>query len=249
MRPESNGHQPYNDARYSHAYLRKLFDVLADNSYELVSTFSSLGLIELWRRNSVRALGLASGMVVGDLMGGAGESWKHILPSIYPHGHVFSIDFSQGMVNGAQRRFKRNGHSNISVVMGDATALPLEDGSLDAIFSGYGVKTLCTELHDPFVEEIKRVLKQGGRFAMVEVTIPSSRVLQSLQRFYMLQMMPLAFAPFAGNYDRFLMINKYLLDFGSGSNLAEAFNRVGFAEVQTLPMSGGLATVITGTKA
>src|SRR3989344_94507 len=242
---EGAGNPSVHDTNYSPVYLQGLFDDLS-GSYELVSTLSSLGLTELWRRNAAHVLRLKQGMVVGDFMGGTGESWKHLLPFIGPDGHIFSIDFSKGMINGAEQRKQRNRYSNVSLMTSDATTLPFEDNSLDAIFSGYGVKTLCSDLHNFFAKEMKRVLKPGGRFATVEITVPSQRALQRLQHLYMYKMMPLAFALFDGHYDRFLMINRYLADFGDGSNLTVVFDQVGLSEVESLPMSGGLATIITG---
>lgn len=232
---------------YEPAYLQELFDNLQEHSYDLVSTVTSLGFTRFWRNQGVNTLNLQPGMSVGDFMSGTGEAWRCLLKKIGPEGKIVSLDFSRRMIIRAKNHKDKHRYPSIQVIRGDSTKLPLPSSSLDAIYSGYGVKTFSADLQKEFVEETLRVLKPGGLFSLVEVSVPDSKLLRQLQHFYMYNIMPVALSTFPDNYDRFLEINNYLFDFNGGTSLQNEFRKAG-AEVKRTPMTGGLATIISGHK-
>lgn len=232
---------------YSPAFLQELFDDLQLNHYDQIASLTSFGLVDRWRKMGVEKLNLQAGMLVGDLMGGTGEAWDNILNRIGPEGRVLSVDFSHEMNNGARDRQEKRSDRSIGVIRADATRLPIEGNTLDAVYSGYGIKTLSPVMRRQFVEEMSRVLKPGGNFSFVEVAVPESMLLEALQRFYMYQFMPKALGLFDGYYEKFLMINEYLHDFNKGEKLVQDLKETDFT-VETNPLCGGLATIISGSK-
>lgn len=134
------------------------------------------------------------------------------------------------------------------MIRGDTTNLPLLSDSLDAVYSGYGIKTLSDEMRKKFAKETLRVLKPDGKFSLVEVCEPASKPMQLLQYFYMYQLMPLAFSTMPENYQRFLEINTYLFKFNGGTALENDFREMGAQNLERTPMMGGLTMVLCGHK-
>jgi demethylmenaquinone methyltransferase/2-methoxy-6-polyprenyl-1,4-benzoquinol methylase len=119
----------------------------------------SLGQDSRWRRAMVQRLDLPPGSLVLDLAAGTGQIGRELAR----HGHrVVSCDQSVEMLAGGA-------HPGV-VVVATAERLPLEDGVFDGVTFGY----LLRYVDDPAgcLAEITRVVRPGGRVAMVEFGRP-----------------------------------------------------------------------------
>ena len=85
-------------------------------------------------------------------------------------GKVIGLDISKGEVQHATKRAKLRGLApeNIEFVQGDMESIPLDDNSIDCVISN-GAFCLAPNKRKSF-EEIKRVLKPGGRFSVACTT-------------------------------------------------------------------------------
>ena len=79
---------------------------------------------------------------------------------------VTGLDFSERMLERARAK-----SSEVEWVQGDAQQLPFEDASFDAATVGFGVRNL--DDLERGLAELRRVLKPGGRVAILEITKPS----------------------------------------------------------------------------
>jgi demethylmenaquinone methyltransferase / 2-methoxy-6-polyprenyl-1,4-benzoquinol methylase len=158
------------------AMVKEMFDEIAPR-YDLLNRIISLGLDLNWRKRSVKALGLPAGSVVLDLACGTGD-FSRILARrrMVPIGS----DLSAGMLNEA--------HSGIRPVLGDALCLPFRDRSLDGVVCGFALRNF-TEISPVFCE-IARVLRPGGRVALLEVATPSNRLVLAGHRIWFGQAVP-----------------------------------------------------------
>ena len=64
----------------------------------------------------------------------------------------------------------------IAMVQGDATRIPLADASVDAVTIGFGIRNV--EHMDAACAEMHRVLKPGGRLAILEFAVPTMPVVR-----------------------------------------------------------------------
>jgi demethylmenaquinone methyltransferase / 2-methoxy-6-polyprenyl-1,4-benzoquinol methylase len=79
--------------------------------------------------------------------------------------HVTGLDFSEQMLARARRKT-----ADVEWVQGDLLALPFEDGSFDAATVGFGVRNV--DDLSLALRELRRVLRPGGRLAILEITQP-----------------------------------------------------------------------------
>ncbi len=199
------------------------------NSYERVSTLTSFGFNRRWRWQLVERLGLQQGMHVGDLMAGSGESWMYLLPRIGQDGTLVAVDFSSEMMRQARARKQMLQAHNIVTLNEDVLDGSIPSESLDAVVCMYGVKTLSPQHQRQFVAEVRRILKPGGVFGLVEVSVPEADWLRVPYLFYLGVIVPVFGKLLLGNPDNYRMLGVYTAKFGNCRALERLFAASGFA--------------------
>jgi arsenite methyltransferase len=109
------------------------------------------------------------GETVLDIGCGAGMDLLLAARRIGPSGRAIGIDMTEAMRDRARASAAAAGLTNVEVHRADATALPLEDRSVDVVISN-GVLNLVPEKEKAF-GEIRRVLRPGGRFQLADIVL------------------------------------------------------------------------------
>ena len=119
-----------------------------------------------WRRPAADALGLRRGDTVLDVACGTGLNFPLLGERVGPHGRVIGLDLTRAMLLRAQRKISRRLPGRVSLLEGDAAALPLADDSVDAVICSYGM--VIVPDYRRAVAEAVRVLRPGGRLVLLE---------------------------------------------------------------------------------
>ncbi|NLB47300.1 MAG: class I SAM-dependent methyltransferase [Microbacteriaceae bacterium] len=147
-----------------------MFDEVSPR-YDLINDVLTVGNDRLWRIATTNALAPRKGMRVLELAAGTGTSSA----AIAKHGASgVAADFSEGMLEEGRKRHA--GNELIEFVFADATALPFDDNSFDAATISYGLRNVS----DPrkALEEMRRVVKPGGRVVIAEFSTPPSQLVR-----------------------------------------------------------------------
>jgi demethylmenaquinone methyltransferase/2-methoxy-6-polyprenyl-1,4-benzoquinol methylase len=231
---------------YDEAFLKRLFDDM-QSSYDRVSDLTSLGFNRRWRQQLIEQMALQPGSHVTDWMAGGGETWRYLLPRIGAEGHITAVDFSSAMLQQARKRQQQLGAENITIHHENALSSSIPDASLDAVICVYGVKTLSPDQQRQFVQEVRRVLKDGGQVGVVEVSIPVFLPLREAYMVYLSHVVPLVGRLLLGNPASYRMLGRYLRTFGDCDSLVSDFRANDFA-VHDYSFFHGCATALVGTK-
>lgn len=231
---------------YDPSFLRQLFDGM-QSTYDQVCHGCSFGLGRRWRRQLVALMDLRPGMRVCDAMCGSGETWEHLLPRIGAGGAISAVDFCGQMVAAASQRRQALGASAIGVLEADMLGVPLPDNSFDALVCAYGVKTLHSADFARFAREARRLLRPGGVFGVVELSLPPRWWLRAPYQAYLSYGVPLIGRLFLGNPLGYRMLGRYLAAFNNCDALRQAFEAEGFA-VHPHAFFGGCAAALVGMK-
>ena len=148
-----SGHLAPND-------VRGLFDRIAP-VYDAMNRVMTAGLDRAWRRLTVEAV-VQPGDRVLDACCGTGDL---ALAAEREGGIVTGLDFSPGMLQRARRK-----SDTVTWIEGDLLALPFEDGTFDSATVGFGVRNV--DDLEAGLRELRRVLRPGGRLAILEITTP-----------------------------------------------------------------------------
>ena len=229
--------------QYDDDYVKALFDRMG-RTYDLTNVVSSFGFSELWRWQCVAQAPILSGQHVCDMMAGTGECWRYILRR--GAARVTSIDFSHYMADRQRKRREKSGLS-VTVLEENATATSLQAESVDHVVSAFGLKTLSHEALVAFVEEIRRILKPGGTFSLLEISYPQRWVLSWFYRMYLSKGIPFIGKFCLGDIDCYRMLGEYTREFGSCASVIELFREAGL-EVEMKEHFFGCATSLVGCK-
>jgi arsenite methyltransferase len=112
---------------------------------------------------------LPAGATVADIGSGAGMDLLLAAFHVGPDGRAIGVDMTEGMRDRARRGAAACGLAHVEVREGEATALPIDTGSVDVVISN-GVLNLVPDKRTA-IAEIRRVLKPGGRVQIADIVL------------------------------------------------------------------------------
>jgi demethylmenaquinone methyltransferase/2-methoxy-6-polyprenyl-1,4-benzoquinol methylase len=148
-----------------------MFDSIA-SVYDRMNTLMTAGLDGRWRRAAVRMTKLSRGAAALDVACGTGKLTAALAGAVGPAGRVVGVDLSSAMLHEARSAFGTL--ANVEFRIGDALALPVDDGSFDAATIAFGLRNLSS-FEDGF-REMARAVRSGGRVVCLELSVPRPRV-------------------------------------------------------------------------
>ena len=196
-----------------------------------------------WRRRAVAATGLRPGMAAIDVATGTGKVAADLLSRVEPGGRVLGVDLSPRMVDRARRTF--GSRPGLAFVVGDALALPADDGAFDAATIAFGMRNLAD--YRAGFAEMARVVRPGGQVVCLEISRPRSR-LARLMRWWFDRAVPLL-GRLAGQGEAYAYLVRSVVDYPPPERIAGIMREVGLVEVRWTGMSGGVVTIHVGTVA
>ncbi|MFM8411936.1 MAG: ubiquinone/menaquinone biosynthesis methyltransferase [Alphaproteobacteria bacterium] len=218
-------------------FVEQMFDEIAPR-YDLVNRLMTFGIDRTWRRRAVEALHVGPGSRVIDLGCGTGD----LVADVERTGaDAVGIDLSGEMIAVGRRRL-----AGRSFVRGDAQCLPFPDASFDGVVSGFALRNFTSI--PAAMQEAARVLRPGGRFALLEVNVPAWAPLRVLFNLYFTRVVPFIGRLFSRGfaYDYLAASVEYLPEFGRYRAILED---AGFVDVRRSILLGGVAQLVTAERA
>jgi len=212
--------------------VRRMFDRIAP-VYDAMNRLMTAGLDQRWRRETASAV-VRPGDRVLDVCCGTGDL---ALAATKAGGHVTGLDFSTSMLERARRK-----SSAVEWIDGDALALPFPDASFDAATVGFGVRNLANV--ERGLGELRRVLRPGGRVAILEITRPRG-ALAPFYRFWFDGVIPLAGKVLPGG-SAYSYLPASVRRFPAPEGLAKLLDEAGFEEIRWRLFAYGIVALHTG---
>jgi len=216
------------------ATVRAMFDTIAPR-YDLVNRVMTFGLDVRWRRSTVRALGLPPGSLLLDVACGTGDLSRIAAAAGL---RVAGVDVSLGMLRAAP--------PGPAALQADALALPVGGAAVDGITCGFALRNVADL--DAALREMARVLRPGGRLALLEVDEPDGALLRTGHKVWFEQAVP-RIGALLSDAEAYRYLPRSVAYLPSPARLRAMVRRAGFSCVGRRPLGGGVAQLITATRA
>jgi demethylmenaquinone methyltransferase/2-methoxy-6-polyprenyl-1,4-benzoquinol methylase len=203
--------------------------------YDLANHLLSGGLDFLWRRR-------AAAMVAGwkperilDLATGSGDLARD-LGRACPDCFIIGADFCRPMLRRAQQKGVAN------LVTADALKLPFAPGTFDAATVAFGLRNM--ESWDAALTEIRRVLRPGGRFLVLDFSVPRAPF-RWIYRPYLHWLLPTMAAIITGTKTAYEYLGESIERFPAGAEMQALLEKAGLGSVLCEPLLFGVVTLYT----
>jgi demethylmenaquinone methyltransferase/2-methoxy-6-polyprenyl-1,4-benzoquinol methylase len=213
--------------------VRSMFDAIAGR-YDLVNRVMTFGMDVGWRRRAVRELRLPGGTLVGDLGCGTGDLCREL--SRYGYRAV-GFDFSLGMLAEAT--------TSAPFAAADVLRLPLRDGALDGAVSGFVLRNVVDL--SALLAETARVVRPGGRVVLLEAAQPEHPVMRAGHALYFNRVVP-AIGGVLSDRAAYRYLPDSMAYLPGREELVSMLREAGFADARRLPLAGGIAQLLVGTR-
>lgn len=221
--------------------IRDMFDTIS-GVYDPMNTVISGFQEPRWRHRAVRAAALRPGMRAVDIATGTGKVAAEMWQVVQPGGEVEGIDFAEGMLAVARKRFVDR--SGLTFTAGDALALPVPDATFDAATIAFGMRNLA-DYRQGFAE-MARAVKPGGRVVCLEVARPT-RFLARVAQAWFDRIVPII-GRVAGQKSAYSYLVSSTQDYPEPARVADIMRAVGLVDVSWQPMTMGIVTLHVGRK-
>ena len=232
-----------------------MFDAIAPR-YDLLNHLLSAGIDRRWRAAAIRSLELTGRETLLEVCCGTADvalESRRGRPSRLRGeagsgaARVLGVDFSGAMLALGFEKVRAAGESgHIALVRGDAMRLPAADRSVDAVTIAFGIRNV--QRPDVACAEIARVLRPGGRLAILEFGVPPIPGIKPLYLWYFMHVLPRVGRAISGHGAAYSYLPASVGTFAPPSEFIETLRRAGFSEVRADPLTFGIVYLYTAIR-
>jgi demethylmenaquinone methyltransferase/2-methoxy-6-polyprenyl-1,4-benzoquinol methylase len=213
--------------------VRDLFDTISAR-YDLVNRVMTLGMDMGWRRHAVRSLRLPGGALIFDLACGTGDLCRELGRAGY---RVVGFDFSHGMLVRAK--------TSAPLVEADVLSLPVREASADGVTCGFALRNVSSL--EAFFTELGRVVRTGGRVALLDASEPDSALVRAGHGLYFNKVVP-AIGGLLSDRTAYAYLPRSMAYLPPAERMVAMLREAGFPDATRAQLSGGITQLLTGTR-
>lgn len=223
-----------------------MFDAIAGR-YDFLNHALSAGRDKKWRARAVRELELPHGARVLDLCTGTAD-FAIRAADADPETRIIGVDFAGAMLQiGLEKLREQSLTGRVTLVRGDATAIPVRDGWADAATIGFGIRNVARP--EAALLELARVIRPGGRLAILELGEPVIPGVREAYNWYFRAVLPRLGRLVSHHNSAYSYLPESVALFPRPPEFAAIVSSHGFTNVRAVPLSLGIVYLYVGTRA
>ncbi len=222
-----------------------MFDSIAFR-YDFLNHFLSFGVDKCWRKKAINIIsGKYTKPEILDVATGTGDlaiAAMKLIPA-----HIKGIDVSDKMLRVGREKIRKKGLSGvIELQRGDSEMISFSNDTFDVAMVAFGVRNFSNPLDG--LKEMNRVLKPGGMIMVLEFSKPSGFPFRQIYYLYFLSILPFIGRIFSGNRKAYSYLPESVMQFPDNDKFIELLYNAGFSALNQEKLTGGIASIYTGSK-
>ncbi len=248
---DDNGTTSSSGVEKSASRIRSMFGEISPR-YDLLNHVLSGGTDYFWRRKTVRTIPPVNDAPILDVCTGTGDLavayWKKAKGRV----PVIGTDFTHEMVRLAEKKSRRvtakkNDRAPLSFLEADTLQLPFPDNRFQIVSVAFGLRNVADPARG--LREMARVCRPGGSVVVLEFSLPRSRIIGGVYRWYFRRILPRLGQWLSGNnHAAYRYLPESVSEFPQGEELAGMLQQSGLSEVNWKSLTCGVATLYYGRK-
>lgn len=223
-----------------------MFDAIAGR-YDVLNTVLSGGLDRYWRRRAIRSLELTGRERLLDVCTGTADVAMAGVRARPGAARVLGVDFAGAMLSHGMAKLRdANLTSRVQLARGDAMCLPVADGSVEAATIAFGIRNV--QQPEVACAELLRVLKPGGRLAILEFGLPVIPAVRPLYLWYFKHILPRIGRAVSRHHEAYDYLPQSVGAFPWGEAFARILRDAGFSQVEARPLAFGIVYLYSARK-
>lgn len=234
--------------------IRTMFDDIAAN-YDKLNHIMSMDIDKIWRQKGIKAIIDNSSLPteqlnILDLACGTGDfaiALAKTLSKKNIDGKITAVDMSEGMLSIMRQKVQSENLCNtISIEIGDGENLRFADNTFDRVSIAFGIRNF--EDKTKGLNEIFRVLRAGGKLAILELSLPENKIVRHLYNLYFLHLLPHIGGKVSGDKRAYNYLPTSVINFPRYSKFIATMEQCGFKKVRQYPLTFGICRLFVGEK-
>ena len=215
-----------------------MFNAIAGR-YDALNRILTVGFDRRWRTKAVKSLRLTGTETVLDLCTGTADVPIALIRDLPGAATVVGIDFAAEMLRIGRR--KRDAHAlakQLHLLRADATKVPMASETVDAASIAFGIRNVV----DPVLalRELHRVVRPGGRIAILEFGMPDFPGIRTLYKWYFHRVLPWIGRVISGHDSAYTYLPASVGEFPSGSDFCRLLDGTGFCDTRATSLQFGI---------
>ncbi|HAO46611.1 MAG TPA: bifunctional demethylmenaquinone methyltransferase/2-methoxy-6-polyprenyl-1,4-benzoquinol methylase UbiE [Ferruginibacter sp.] len=214
--------------------------------YDFLNRFLSAGIDVAWRKKAIKQLASIRPQNLLDVATGTADM-AIMASGILKPEKITGIDISDGMLEIGREKIRKQGlEDRIELLNGDSETINFKNDSFEAVTVAFGVRNF--ENLEKGLNEIRRVLKPGGKLVVLEFSKPKTPVVKGFYNFYMKYICPGVGKLFSKNRSAYQYLDASIKQFPEGKNFTDILDNLGYKNTYSKPLSLGICSIYCGEK-
>ena len=224
--------------------VEQMFDNISPK-YDLLNRILSGGIDIQWRKDVIKIVQAAKPETILDIATGTGD--LAIMMAKHTNAQITGLDLSAGMLEVGCKKVEAEGlNSRVTMIQGDSENLPFEDNTFDCITVSFGVRNF--ENLEKGLSEIRRILKPGGTFVILEFSYPTSFPMKQLYTFYSKNILPAIGKLISKDQSAYTYLPDSVAAFPHGEEMKNILKNVKFTQPIDKKLTFGIASIYKSVK-